>query len=284
MSNLALQRQRQWLWNILASLDDAVVATGMDGMVTFMNASAARLTGRDLGSTSPVALTELLHLADGRGMAAAEISLRPVLAEGRTIVVQGYLLREPALNPVPVSGAANPLLDQDGSPIGALVMLRDMTEALRIQQLMVESERLGVAAEMAAGVAHTVNNVLLIISGNAEALTRHLPPERQRQVENIHAGVRRISDLTARLLTFTDAGAENAGSVDLNDVIRSSVAQEGPFPSEVRMHLALSPSPIMVRGAAEVDLADRPVPPVGVVAAAAGLPLHVGERHVPVSR
>ena len=154
-------------------------------------------------------------------------------------------------NSIPVSGTANPLLDQDGSPIGALVMLRDMTEALRIQQLMVESERLGVAAEMAAGVAHTVNNVLLIISGNAEALTRHLPPERQRQVENIHAGVRRISDLTARLLTFTDAGAENAGSVDLNDVVQSSLAQEGPFPPEVRMHLALSPSPIMVRGAAE---------------------------------
>jgi len=66
---------------------------------------------------------------------------------------------------------ARPLLDQEGFPIGALVLLRDMTAAVRIQQVIVGPSA-WVAAGMAAGIAHTVNNVLQIISSNAEVLRR----------------------------------------------------------------------------------------------------------------
>jgi signal transduction histidine kinase len=113
---------------------------------------------------------------------------------------------------------------------------------------MLESERLGVAAEMAAGVAHTVNNNLMVISGNIEALTRYIPPDRQRQMENIRSGVRRISDLTTRLLAFTEAGVEFPSSADLNDIVRHALAQEGPFPPDVRLDMNLDSAPIEVHG------------------------------------
>ena len=247
-SNLALDHQREWLWDILASLDDAVVATGTDGTVTFINKAAALLTGREPGVAAAAALGAFLHLAEGPEVGAAQISLNPVLEDGRTIVLEGYLVTEPPRDPLPVSVVVNPLLDRLGTRIGALVLLRDMTSALQTQQLMVETERLGVAAEMAAGMAHTVNNALFIISGNAEALALHVPPEQMRQLENIRAGVRRVAEFTMRLMAFTDVGDENAPAVDLNEVVRTVVAQQHSFSSDVRFHLDLADGLVMVRG------------------------------------
>jgi signal transduction histidine kinase len=250
-SNRALGRQKEWLWDILSSLEEAVVATGTDGMVTFMNRAAVLLTGRDLAGDSPVALKDLLLFTEAPFAERAAVSLESVWAEGRTVPVRGYLPRNPPREAVPISGVANPLLDQSGTRIGALVLLRDMTEALRIQQVLVDTERLGVAAEMAAGIAHTVNNVLFIISGNAEALQPHIPPERIRPLENIRAGVQRIADLTTRLLAFTNGGAEHASTVDLNAVVRAAVAQQGLKPAEVLIRLDLADEPVMVLGSAD---------------------------------
>jgi two-component system sensor histidine kinase AtoS len=247
-SHTALERQREWLWTILASLDDAVIATGPDGKVIFMNRAAAILTGQELRSDGTVALEDFLHLVSEPVADSRPISLRTAWAEGGKVAIEGYFVPPSPRVPLPVSGMARPLLDQEGSPIGALVLLRDMTAAVRIQQVIVESERLGVAAGMAAGIAHTVNNVLQIISSNAEVLAPGIPPERRQQVENIRAGVNRISDLTGSLLILTDAGAGEAISMDLNEIVKHAVAQGGPFPPGVQVRVDLSPTLVRVSG------------------------------------
>ena len=204
-SNAALTRQREWLWNILAGLDDAVFATGTDGMVSFMNRAATLMSGREPPGGEAVPLDELLRIVQGPEPNSKPIFLRPAWAERRIIIIEGHLLQKAPRALLPVAGVASPLLDQTGLLMGALVILRDMTSAVHVQQLVMESERLSVASEMAVGIAHTVNNALLVISGNAQALEAHVPLGRRRQLDNIRAGVRRISDLTGRLLGFTDS-------------------------------------------------------------------------------
>ena len=216
-------------------------------MVTFMNKAAAVHTGRNLSAVTPVGLHDLLPLAEGPEKGAPEISLGGAWKDGKTIAVEGYLLRATE-EPLAVSGVAKPLLDAAGSPLGALVLLRDMTETMRVQRLTLETERLQVAAEMAAGIAHTMNNVLLIISGNAEALASHVPLERAGLVANIQTGARRAAELTARLMAFTDGLDENASSVDLNGIVRTAVARLGTLLSDADVRVELSPAPVMVRG------------------------------------
>lgn len=55
-TNRGLNDQRSWLWDLLASLEDAVIAVDPDGVVTFMNNAAVRLTGRESGGKEPVRL------------------------------------------------------------------------------------------------------------------------------------------------------------------------------------------------------------------------------------
>ncbi len=59
---------------------------------------------------------------------------------------------------------------KDGNVSGVLVFLRDVTERKRAQELMMQSDKLRAVGELAAGVAHNLNNSLTVIQGRAQLL------------------------------------------------------------------------------------------------------------------
>lgn len=58
---------------------------------------------------------------------------------------------------------------RDGNVHGALVFLRDMTERKRAQERMAQSDKLRAVGELAAGVAHNLNNALTVIQGRVNS-------------------------------------------------------------------------------------------------------------------
>src|SRR4030095_4824020 len=61
---------------------------------------------------------------------------------------------------------------KDGEIDGVLVFLRDVTDRKREQALMAQSDKLRAVGELAAGVAHNLNNSLTVIQGRAQLLLR----------------------------------------------------------------------------------------------------------------
>jgi signal transduction histidine kinase len=59
---------------------------------------------------------------------------------------------------------------KDGEVAGVLIFLRDVTERKRAQELMAHSDKLRAVGELAAGVAHNLNNSLTVIQGRAQLL------------------------------------------------------------------------------------------------------------------
>ena len=66
---------------------------------------------------------------------------------------------------------------KDGEVDGALVFLRDVTERKRVHELMAQSDKLRAVGELAAGVAHNLNNSLTVIQGRAQLLLRNATDE-----------------------------------------------------------------------------------------------------------
>jgi signal transduction histidine kinase len=140
--------------SLLRSIGDAVIALDLAGHVTYMNPVAERLTGTALDAA----------------------------------------LGRPARELLPIGGTSPvPLLDQ-GRPLGSMLVLRDVTEQKLTQKQGELGDRLASMQNLAAGVAHEVNNSLGVVIANADFVLKELVELRAQQ-----SGAAPAGDTLARL-------------------------------------------------------------------------------------
>ena len=106
-----------------------------------------------------------------------------------------------------------------------LGVVNDMSEKRRLDQQLVQSGKLAAIGELAAGVAHEINNPLFAILGLTEFLIKEADPDskaHQRLVLIQQTGLE-IKEIVRALLDFARENAEERHVVALDDVVRSTV-------------------------------------------------------------
>lgn len=114
---------------------------------------------------------------------------------------------------------------KNGEIDGALVFLRDVTDRKREHELMAQSDKLRAVGELAAGVAHNLNNSLTVIHGRAQLLLRNATDEvSSKSLQVITNAVEDGTKTLRRILEFArrDSASEFA-PVELNYLITSSI-------------------------------------------------------------
>ncbi|HXI03507.1 MAG TPA: ATP-binding protein, partial [Candidatus Saccharimonadales bacterium] len=107
---------------------------------------------------------------------------------------------------------------------GAILVLSDVTEERRIQEQLMQSEKLSALGEMISGVAHELNNPLASIMGYAQLLEQSgAGKEIERKVSSIRRDADRCHRIVKNLLRFARKQAPERRAVDLNSVVGSVV-------------------------------------------------------------
>ena len=70
--------------------------------------------------------------------------------------------------------------DESNNPIQVIIIEQDVTVEKRLEANLIQSEKLAAVGQLAAGVAHEINNPLSAVIANAQLLRRDLPPTRDR--------------------------------------------------------------------------------------------------------
>jgi len=122
------------------------------------------------------------------------------------------------------------VLERDGRPHGFLVVVRDVTDARKLEAQLVRSERLAVAGQLAMGLAHEINNPLAIIKTSLRLLKdrARAGEETDDTVRDIQEEVDRIAGMVRVLLGFRDARAGEPSRTDVDDAIQSLLHLMGP--------------------------------------------------------
>ncbi|NLE90154.1 MAG: response regulator, partial [Dehalococcoidales bacterium] len=128
--------------------------------------------------------------------------------------------------------SALPLLNEQGETIGAVHILKDITERKKMEAEQQElrdraevSSRLAAIGEMAAGIAHEINNPLTGVIGFSELLSQEdLPPDLAQHVRYIIDGSNRVKDIVKRLLTFARQNKPFKTRTDIHELIDNTVA------------------------------------------------------------
>ncbi|MDA8483700.1 PAS domain S-box protein [Pseudomonas resinovorans] len=129
-----LRDERERLQVTLDAIGDGVITTDLEGRVSFLNPVAERLSGwrSDEAQGLPIEQVLLLEGEDGR---LVPNPVRDCLEQGSAASLQGLAsLRHPAGGTIALRGQAAPMRAGDGTLLGSVLVLTDVSEARAMQK------------------------------------------------------------------------------------------------------------------------------------------------------
>jgi len=119
----------------------------------------------------------------------------------------------------------SPLSDERGNIEGVVLSGRDVTDLKRLEEQLIQAEKLAAMGQMLAGVAHELNNPLTAILGVTELL-RERPgadDSTKRQLELTHRQARRAARIVQNLLEFSRPASPQKKPLDLNNILERTL-------------------------------------------------------------
>jgi PAS domain S-box-containing protein len=122
-------------------------------------------------------------------------------------------------------GSAAPLYDEEGRVTGMIGMARDVTDHQRLEEQLLQSQKMESIGNLAGGIAHGFNNLLGGILGYATFIKRKLSTRDKiyQSVEAIERSAQRAAELTKQLLGFARRGKYQVRPIDCSALIQEIV-------------------------------------------------------------
>jgi signal transduction histidine kinase/ActR/RegA family two-component response regulator len=116
-----------------------------------------------------------------------------------------------------------PRLDASGAQTGVIGVAVDVTERLRLEEELLQSQKMQAIGLLAGGVAHDFNNVLTVILAHASLLLERAGDDTQRRgIETVLDAARRAEGLTRQLLLFSRREVTFRHPLDVSEVVRGT--------------------------------------------------------------
>ncbi|MCX7874911.1 MAG: PAS domain S-box protein [Melioribacteraceae bacterium] len=137
----SLYRAEQEFETTLRSIGDAVITTGFDGKIKFMNPIAENLTGWSLDEALNKPLSQIFNIINETTRDIVENPVNKVLKEGSIVGLANHtLLISKNGKEIPIADSGAPIKDYEGKTIGVVLVFRDQTEERAVRKKIEESE------------------------------------------------------------------------------------------------------------------------------------------------
>jgi PAS domain S-box-containing protein len=205
----------------LRTINNGVVTVDRSGTIILLNEAAQKLA-----SVTPEEATErsLCPMLNGLGFQLEECraALHRVLEEGTTIRLRNDTTNAGTTEQQLVEVTGTPTRDADGQVVGAVFVLRDITDEALIEHERAKSARLESLGVLAGGLAHDFNNILMGVTGNLSLAQSMIPPENTAliaRLTNATAACARARGVTNQLLTFSKGGAPVKKTASIRELV-----------------------------------------------------------------
>jgi len=221
----ALGHERNLLEVTLASIGDAVIATDLRGVLTFLNPVAATLTGWTAQEAVGRHIGEVFRIINEHSRQPAENPLEKVLREGVVVGLANHtvlLARDGREVSIADSGA--PIQDASGQVQGMVMVFRDVTESRQAETALRQAKEAAEAADRAkseflATVSHELRTPLYIILSYTDYLAEGefgpLQPEQRKPMLAIKRSAAELYDLIIGMLDLGQLQREGQLPVDI---------------------------------------------------------------------
>jgi two-component system, NtrC family, sensor kinase len=223
---------RDYLEQIVDQANVLVIATDLAGRVVVWNRAMARLTG--FPRETVVGRELLLWLSDA-GMPELAQIMKQVAAGGD---LSNCEVRLPSVSGTVARAAFNvaTVRAEGGRPSAVLAVGQDITALRVLQNQVIHAEKLATVGQIAAGVAHEINNPLTSIQACVDAVLHKASMATQGRVPNqiepvdlerlqrVRDGVERIRRFTHDLVGYARPSRVEIERLDFNEVVEHALS------------------------------------------------------------
>lgn len=213
----ALLNKEKRLFNILESIPYAVITTDKEGKIETYNKGAEQLTHFERGKVIGKRIIDL-PIKNSK----EEFFSWQTLQDGKEFNdVESHILdKQGKKHDVRIYSSL--FYNENDDNIGAIIIIRDVSEIKKLEEYLEQSERLAALGQLTAGIAHEIKNPLSIIIAAADAIELELKdnvccnPLLKEMTADIIETSDRMSNLLTDFLKMSKSKAqENITDVDL---------------------------------------------------------------------
>jgi PAS domain S-box-containing protein len=223
----AIRKTNEHFESVLrASRAYSIISVDPDGIIQVFNQGAVLMLGYEpdevIGKMTPLAF----HDPDEVARRASELGIRPGfnvfvlnIHESEQKTREWTYIRKDGVR-LTVLLTVTAMRSETGVLNGFIGIARDVTNEKKLEQQLLQSQKMETVGLLAGGIAHDFNNLLTPILGYTDLLLSNSPGGPQTELRQIRQAAERAKELISRLLTFSRKQVIELKTVDLGQIIR----------------------------------------------------------------
>jgi PAS domain S-box-containing protein len=185
------------LVNIIDDLKDGFCTITLDGEFVYFNHAAADLIGFK-GDANLNFYKDIVTDEEQITIIKSHLEVNDFLKDYELDLTNCKNIKFPSIISI------TKIKDLSGNTIGMSILIKDMTYLKKVQQQLMQAQKMESIGMLASGVAHEFNNILTGIIPNAELikLTTNSDDSNHSRAESIEISANRAAEIVKKLLNF----------------------------------------------------------------------------------
>ena len=217
-----LHQQQEFARRLVDNFPDLILVLDADSHYTFISPRCKEVLGYSLEESPYLEFGGRTHPED---LPAALAIYKDILAGKQTFASMELRIRHKQGDWRRILFNFSPLSDESGNIEGVVLSGRDVTDIKRLEEQLIQAEKLAAMGQMLAGVAHELNNPLTAVLGVTELLRERAPADEsfKRQLDLTHRQARRAARIVQNLLEFSRPASAQKKLLDVNNLVERTL-------------------------------------------------------------